>query len=581
MTEKKRPGRPRKPRPVRLASGKTGARVTLDIDGVAVRRRVQFDTAELDVARVKIGKLTAADLPAPGEASLVTFEEQAVVALRAREARQVSRVDIEEGRLRNHAYPFVTESHPLPFGARPIAAITPDEVKALLEDQRSRGYSDDHVKHLRKALKFTFESAGLATMDDPKARMPLFKATLDKTRAVARDEVLLAYLAWQHPVPRHRVGVLMRQTMSCIARCLGGERTNDLHVATWEDNFLLDEDASGEPSFAEAWVPRTKGAAPQRMEVPEGLAPVVYRWWVHQGRPRKGPVFPLLRGESAGGLRETQDSHAHAMRQDLRRALGIERWDPDAGRGQRGPVGRWVPGRPMTGKERELFEETKYTLPVDFHSWRRAWSQALGKAGVNVQTSAALTGHASDLRAHGRYLQNPTEALAVPAGAVPSRLLPSGQSREGERQVMTIAPSAHPASTFGSPNIGQLSAETRSEKVSKEGESSMISLRARKDSNLRPLASESKTEAVFKGFSHGRVVSGDLENDAKPLGATAAGQNSRPLLGSLDEALELAVRLAMSEGDLDSATALLEVAKRRRAVAPDNVSSLDARRRKS
>jgi hypothetical protein len=37
----------------------------------------------------------------------------------------------------------------------------------------------------------------------------------------------------------------------------------------------------------------------------------------------------------------------------------------------------------------------------------------------------------------------------------------------------------------------------------------------------------------------------------------------------------------MSEGDLDSATALVEVAKRRRATLPDNVSQLDARRRKS
>jgi integrase len=566
VTEKRKPGRPRKPKPVRLASGKTGARVTLDIDGERVRRRVKFDTSELDVARVKIGRLTAADLPASGEASLVTFEEQAVVALRAREERQVSRVDIEEGRLRNHAYPFASESHPVAFGARPIAAITADEVKALLEDQRNRGYSEDHVKHLRKALKFTFESAGLRTMEDPKARLPLFKATLEKTRAVARDEVLLAYLGWQHPVPRHRPAVLMRQTMSAIARCLGGERTNDLHVATWEDNFLLDEDEGGEPTFAEAWVPRTKGAAPQRMEVPEGLSPVILRWWIYQGRPRRGPVFPLLRGESAGGARETQDSHAHAMRVDLRRALGIERWDPDAGRGQKGPVGRWVPGRAMTGKERELFEETKYTRPVDFHSWRRAWSQALAKSGVNVQTSAALTGHASDLRAHGRYLANPTEAMVVPAGAVPRLLLP--------------APSAPESAPLVS-SFGRLPAETQSGKVSKEGESSMISLRARKDSNLRPLASEAKTEATFSAFPHDGVVEGHFENDGKPLGTTAAGQNSRPLLGSLDEALELAVSLAMSEGDFGSLAALVEVAKRRRAAAPDNVSSLDARRRKS
>src|SRR5262249_39806521 len=111
------------------------------------------------------------------------------------------------------------------------------------------------------------------------------------------------------------------------------------------------------------------------------------------------------------------------FRKDLRRALGLEVWDAARGAGERGPQGRWVPGRQPTQKERALFEEGKYTLPVDFHSWRRAWSQALKRVGANVQTAAALPGHASDLRAHGRYLDNPTEAQVVPAGVVPALLI--------------------------------------------------------------------------------------------------------------------------------------------------------------
>lgn len=568
MTERNKGGRPRGPSTTRLASGKRGARVTVDIDGEKMRRRVQFDTSDAKVAEKKAREFRAEALPAPGEVSKVTFREQAEAECDAREARKVSRVDIERGRLSNHAYPFVGELVAVPFGERPIAAITADEVKELLESQRARGYSRTHIKHLRNSLKYTFESAKLAVMEDKAAAMPLMKAELQKQRAVASDEVLLAYLAWQHPIERFRVAVLMRQTMSCVSRCLGGERTNDLHVATWEGEFGVTEDA--EPDFATAWIPRTKGQAPQEMLVPEGLSPVIHRWWVHQGKPRSGPVFPLLRGEHVGGARETQDSHAAALRTDLRRALGLMVWSPTGGRRK---SGAWVPGRPATAAERKLFEEGKYTLPVDFHSWRRAWSRALMKAGVNVQTAAAMTGHAGDLKAHGRYVTTLDEKLSVPAGAVPALLIAPQEfgspTRSGSENTAKVG-------------FGQLSAKTPDCQDSKEGDSSMISRRARKDSNLRPLASEAETEAVFKLFPQSTLDSEHPEIHSDSVPDTARGQYSRPEPTTLEGALELAVRLAMGEGDLDSAGALLEVAKRRRATPPDNIAQLDpSRRRKS
>src|SRR5690606_29469918 len=88
-------------------------------------------------------------------------------------------------------------------------------------------------------------------------------------------------------------------------------------------------------------------------------------------------------------------SHADAFRRDLRRAFGIEEQVPsDRERPGRGPSGalvwRPVEGRELTARERELFEETDYTLPVDFHSWRRAFNQALAEAGVNAQQAQAL-----------------------------------------------------------------------------------------------------------------------------------------------------------------------------------------------
>lgn len=67
---------------------------------------------------------------------------------------------------------------------------------------------------------------------------------------------------------------------------------------------------------------------------------------------------------------------------------------------------------------RDLFEETEFTRPVDFHSWGRAFVQALADVGVNAQLAQKLAGHAS-LSAHERYLRTTSKTLALPSGAVP------------------------------------------------------------------------------------------------------------------------------------------------------------------
>jgi hypothetical protein len=168
------------------------------------------------------------------------------------------------------------------------------------------------------------------------------------------------------------------------------------------------------------------------------LRPVLIDWWKRHGGPNAGPVFPCRRGERAGKAK-LKVSHAKAFRRDLRRAFGIDR--PETRRivrkGKDGQAGRpdtkthWKPSRPLSARETELFEETAYTLPVDFHSWRRAYSQALAEADVNVQQATALAGHAS-LGAHQRYLANATKVRRIPDAALP-RLgvlhIPSGETR--------------------------------------------------------------------------------------------------------------------------------------------------------
>jgi len=74
--------------------------------------------------------------------------------------------------------------------------------------------------------------------------------------------------------------------------------------------------------------------------------------------------------------------------------------------------------------------EKPVASPVGLHivpcgaRWRRAYSQALGDAGLSATQTQKATGHAS-LSALERYLHNTTKMAAVPAAALPTiRVLP-------------------------------------------------------------------------------------------------------------------------------------------------------------
>ena len=64
----------------------------------------------------------------------------------------------------------------------------------------------------------------------------------------------------------------------------------------------------------------------------------------------------------------------------------------------------------------ELHHETDTTLPVDFHSTRRAYATALARADVNEQKAMVLTGH-TDPKVHRRYYES--LVAEPPAGALP------------------------------------------------------------------------------------------------------------------------------------------------------------------
>ena len=213
--------------------------------------------------------------------------------------------------------------------------------------------------------------------------------------------------------------------MACTSRIFGGLRWGDIRALRWE-NFDTSNGA-----FAKGWAPRKKTARPQALEVPAVLRPILRDWWERHGRPTAGLVFPARRGKRAGEERKA-GSMARALRRDLMRAFGIV--VPAANtlvRSNNRPDARptWVEARPMTAREVELFEPTTFTKPVDFHSFRRAFKQALADSGVDVQASMALSG-ATDMAAHARYLLNTAKLQRVPEAALPSFSIVAAETPE-------------------------------------------------------------------------------------------------------------------------------------------------------
>jgi hypothetical protein len=461
---KKPRGRPRSFQLVQNAHGKVGGRVTRTIDGETVRRRVRLETSDDDVARVKLRRLSR-EPGAPVEAATAreTFLEEAERIGRRRTLAGKVRAGDELGKILLHARAL----HDVP-----VTSVTSDDINVVLDQAMARGLGKSSVKNLKVAISVVFSALVRERASPVKnnpargASLPEFEKKPKKIRAVLEDAELFRYLDFVHPVAFHQVAVFQRQVMSAVARCLGGQRTNDLHECRWEQ-FVV---AEGE--FPSALVLRTKAQQLERMVVPAVLRPFLRAWWEAQKRPSSGLIFPTLRGERLGQVK-IKMSHARAFRQDLRRAFGVEVWaelprEPGERPGRGAPRVGWVVARDLTERERELFIESPYTKPVDFHSWRRAFVQAVDATGLSPGESRKLSGH-EDEAVRQVYLQRTKRReWVVPAGALPERTgapggilgqLPALIQEGGFSMVSdsSVIPASYPArpegfepSTFGS-----------------------------------------------------------------------------------------------------------------------------------
>lgn len=377
--------------------GEWRARVTVKLpDGRTVRPWYALGTRDPAVAAKLRDELAEDALthpenfvsaaPAPKPNLGQRFDVYAAAWLERREAEGVAQTQSERGWLVNHINPVL--------GNLFLPDIRSRHVREMLDEAVKKGLSRQTLVHLRGTVSRVLRRAVLDELisENPvdKTEIPNRRA-VQKLRAVPTDAEILQLLDCED------VDLEIR-AMALAARCEGGMRTRDVTAWRWE---MIDRTL-----FAYCIVPRTKSGKPQRLEIPDLLQAPLRRWWLAQFQPERGPVFPVTRGNRKGEARKSRGvSFADRLRRAFRTA-GVDR--------------------------AELFEETETTLPVDFHSLRRAFATALEDADIPERQAMALADH-TDSRTHRRYTMHAKRAQQIPEGAIPRRVVSSEvSSRSGE-----------------------------------------------------------------------------------------------------------------------------------------------------
>jgi integrase len=391
---KRKGGRPRKGT-LEMRGETWHARLTVTVAGEVIRQWRDTGTNDKTAARRKLArwvKESAAGTALPNPDAAKAPETVASYAegwIDSRRRRGIASADYEARIFERVWKPTI--------GHMALGAVMASHIRGVLDDAATgrllpvkrkgqttepKPYSRQTVAHIRATIFRLFDSAWRDELisENRVARVSVPEMVeTKKPRAVLSDPEIVALVS--HPDVDAEIKVLL-----LLSRCIGGIRSGDLNAMTW-DAFS--------PGFEVCTLvrrkTRKKRSTPEPFEVPEMARPFVAAWWERQGRPAAGPVFPVRKGERAGlAKKATNMSYADRLRRELARA-GIVR--------------------------HELHHETATTLPVDFHSTRRAYAQALARIGLNAQEAARLTGHA-DLDVHQRYLES-AAVRVLPSAAVP------------------------------------------------------------------------------------------------------------------------------------------------------------------
>ncbi len=291
------------------------------------------------------------------------------------------------------------------IGPLRLDEVSSQHIRDVLDGAVEAKLARESVRKLRVVCHIIFDAAWRDELLDanPVARtkVPAIRE-LKKRRVILTDAEFVAYLSSTKADPELRL-------MALVARVEGGMRTSD--VCRWDWSMIDTVD------FAECIIPRAKTDSPQAIQIPQLLRPFLHMRWVEVGQPSSGPVFPVRRGPRAGEARvQRGTSFAHALRRDLYRAHIIRH---ACTRPESLPLEHRDAACCEGLSTDPLYAETALSLPVDFHSFRRAFSSALANAGVNAQQAMRLASH-TDPRTHMRYVGDSPEMRAIPDAAVPA-----------------------------------------------------------------------------------------------------------------------------------------------------------------
>lgn len=390
MTNPKK-GRPRKGSLVYTQSGYR-ARITVEVDGVPVQKRFDLGTKDRAAAKAKLRALVRKHAPAEPEATKkpLTVQEYGQGWVERREQMGIAAASYERRYLERVWYPAIGKLALRDVGKAELQEVLDDAATGKVKPAPRRDgaktperYGRQSISHMRATIVRLFKSAWKDELvQDNRAErteVPDIEQ-VTKPRAVLDDAEIARLL--KHPEGDAEIKLLV-----LLSRTIGGLRAGDLNSLDWT--------AFG-PGFTTCTFirrkTRKKKPTPQTLVVPEPVRPFIEIWHQNQGCPPFGPVFPVRKGKRAGQAKKRSNmSYADRLRRELIKA-GVTR--------------------------HELHHETSTTLPVDFHSTRRAYGTALARVGVNTATAMALTGH-SDPKVHQRYIDELT-IRELPAPALPT-----------------------------------------------------------------------------------------------------------------------------------------------------------------
>jgi integrase len=394
------------------------ARVPVVIDAVKVKRVYYLGTDSKAVARRKLARLLEdierGELPTAAEAARAETVREAAERIVDRQ-RDNGLGTWRDRRARLRAYVFE------PIGQLPVGDVKAGHVREVLDAAHAAGKSKQTLQHIRNDLLGIF---GELWRDEVIESNPVERVKIpDGAKVEERRRVLLSDLEFDRFMASPDVDAELH-TMAFASRSLGGMRTSDLHAWDWSHIDTL--------NWSDAHVPRPKtkrhrGRKQERLSLGV-LARVLQAWWSSHGRPSAGPVFPCRRGPRAG-MPKVRMSYAEPLRNALW-AAGVHR--PMAGFGP--AFERWQVLLAAAERDRKVIAAAEEQaralcliqsgsndfLPLDFHSFRRAYNTALADEGVNVQEAMALAGHRSPTT-HMVYVDLAQRtALAAPAAALPA-----------------------------------------------------------------------------------------------------------------------------------------------------------------